>query len=286
MKSILTLVLLSIIFQVKVFAMIEQPSNLKAEVTSPTQVKLSWSGSIDDFCYQVRVKEKSETIWSEFLVTAPSTNRRINNLKIGSSYYWEVQCCGKSKKDVSGFIKGENFITFSNCHAPEEMTMIRSGLDYLIVNWDDNGSSKYEVKIHEADKKESKIYFTQNNTMRIDNLLPYTEYEISISSFCKDEDLTGSVFSEAETFSTYSFLQNDFERLEYAEKNSSSNKIGINPKMISSAKLINTFGQVVSDIKPASSNSDGIYFDLNTDTPPGIYVVQIPGEECKRYFLQ
>ncbi|GDX53148.1 hypothetical protein LBMAG27_21950 [Bacteroidota bacterium] len=286
MKTILTIALLSIIFQVKVFAVIEQPTNLKAEVTSPTQVKLSWSGSIDDYCYQVRLKEKSESIWSEFLVTAPSTNRRINNLKVGSSYSWEVQCCGKSKKEVSGFIKGENFITFSDCHAPEEITMIRSGLDYLIVNWDDNGSSKYEVKIHEADKNESKIYFTQNNSIRLDNLLPYTEYEISISSFCKEQDLTGSVFSEAETFSTYSFLQNDFQRLEYAEKSSSSNKIGINPKMISSVKLINTYGQVVSDIKPASSNLDGIYFDLNANTPSGIYVVQIPGEVCKRYFLQ
>lgn len=56
--------------------------------------------------------------------------------------------------------------------------------------------------------------------------------------------------------------------------------------MISSAKLINSFGQVVSDIIPASLNSEGIYFDLNSNTPAGIYVVQIPGEVGKRYFLQ
>lgn len=66
MKTILTIALLSIIFQVKVFAVIEQPTNLKAEVTSPTQVKLSWSGSIDDYCYQVRLKEKANPSGANF----------------------------------------------------------------------------------------------------------------------------------------------------------------------------------------------------------------------------
>ncbi len=286
MKCFLTIAFLSVLFQKNVTAGISPPANLRTEVTSPTQVKLIWSGSIDDYSYQVRVKAISETTWSEFIVTAPSTNRRINNLKEGTAYCWEVQCCGKSKKDVSGFIKGEDFITFTDCIAPQEITMVRSGLDYLIVNWEDNGAVKYEVKIHESGVTDKKIYFTQNSTIRIDNLLPYTEYEIAISSFCNETDLTGSVFSESETFSTYSFLQNDFERLEYSDNNSVSSDSKINPKMFASAKLINTLGQVVSNIKPASSNSAAIYFDLNIDTPAGIYVVQIPGEECKRYFLQ
>lgn len=222
MKSFLAIALFWVSFQETVVAGIEPPANLRVEVISPTQVKLIWSGNIDDFCYQVRVKEKSETKWNEFLVTAPSTNRRINNLKAGTVYLWEVQCCGKSKKEVSEFIKGENFITFSNCHAPQEISMVRSGLDYLIVNWDDNDASKFEVKIHEQGTGDNKIYFTEHSTIRIDKLMPYTEYEISISSYCNETDLTGSVFSESEIFSTNSFLQNDFERVVYAGNNSTT----------------------------------------------------------------
>jgi len=82
------------------------------------------------------------------------------------------------------------------------------------------------------------------------------------------------------------FLQNDFERVAISENNSASPEIGTKPKMFSSAKLINALGQVISDIKPASTNNEGIYFDLNANTPSGIYVVQIPGAESKRYMLQ
>ncbi len=286
MKYFLTLTLFSVLLQENVKAEISKPNKLKAEVISSSQVKLNWVGSMDDFCYQVRVKLKNETAWTEYIVAAPSINRRINNLIPGASYNWEVQCCGKSKKEVSGYIKGDDFIPFTNCNAPQEISMVRSGLDYLIVNWDENGSSKYEVKIKDAINSEIKIYFTQNSTIRIDNLLPYTEYEISISSFCKDTDLTGSVFSEAETFSTYSFLQNDFERVAISDNNSAWPAIGTKPKMFASARLINALGQIISDIKPASTNHEGIYFDLNVNTPSGIYVVQIPGAESKRCLLQ
>ncbi len=286
MKFTLSLAFFTLVVYSISLAGTEQPSNLKTEVTSATQVKLIWSGNIDDYCYQLRVKEKSGAEWNEYIVMAPSTNRRISNLKAGTSYTWEVQCCGKSKRDISGFIKGADFTTFSDCHAPEEISMVRSGLDYLILNWDDIGASKYEVKIQEIGASNSSVYFTQNNTMRIDNLSSYTEYEISISSYCKETDLTGSVFSQPEIFSTYSFLQNDFERLEFSENNIDKVNVVKVPKMIGTAKLINSYGQVVSDIKPAMLNSNGVYFDLNSNTPSGIYVVQIAGSTCKRYLLR
>ncbi len=280
MKFYLTLTSILIFSAFISSAAFDSPSNLKSEVISATQVKLSWSGGMNDLSYNVRVKEKSETVWTEYLVTAPSTNRRISNLKPGSTYQWEVQSIGKSKREISEKISGEIFTTFSSCNAPDAMAMMRSGLDYLIVDWEDNGSSKYEVRIREINTTEWNSFFTQNNSMRIDNLLPYTEYEVKTSSYCKETDISSSIFSDTQTFSTHSFLQNDFERVTYTENNSSKNS-----KMISGARLINTFGQIISDIKPACSNSRGIYFDLNAETPTGIYVVQIPGNEGKRYLL-
>lgn len=286
MKFILTSAFFVLFFHSFTIAGNEKPGNLKTEVTSASQVKLIWSGNIDDYCYRLRLKEKNGTEWNEYLVMAPSTNRRINNLKAGTTYSWEVQCCGKSKRDVSEFIKGDDFITFSDCHAPDELNLVRSGLDYMIINWEDNGAARYEVKIQESGSNKSENYFTQNNSIRIDNLSPYTEYEISISSYCSGKDLSGSVFSPAEIFSTYSFLQNDFERVEYSEINLKNNN-GIQvPQMVSTAKLINSYGQVVSDIKPVMLNSTGVFFDLNSNTPTGIYVVQIEGEVGKRYFLR
>ena len=282
MKFTFTLIFLAVSATTFAKTNFEQPTNLKAEVISATQVKLSWSGGINDVTYKVRVKEKSETVWSEFLVIAPSTNRRVNNLKPNSTYQWEIQSCGKAKKDISENTSGESFTTFSSCQAPDAIAMVRSGLDYLIVDWEENGSSKYEVRIRASNTEEWTSYFTQNNSMRIDNLQPYTEYEVEASSYCKETDLMGSVYSSSQIFSTHSFLQTDFERVTYADNIPTKNN---SPKMISGARLINTFGQIISNIKPACSNSNAIYFDLNSETPNGIYVVQIPGTEGMRCLL-
>ncbi len=284
MKNIYTLIFFAFIYQSIIQTTTAQPFDMKVEVLSPTQVKLTWTGSVDDESYDVRMKEINDAIWSDFIVLAPSTNRRINNLKPSSIYMWEVRCVNKKKKEKLFFVNGADFTTFSSCKAPQELTMVQSGLDYVFVNWDENGSFKYEVKVQEVGSIDSKIYFTQNSFLRINNLTPYSEYEVSVSSYCKETDLTGSVYSDIEIFETHSFLQSDFERVMYL--NSNSIETSSNQNIICDAKLINTFGQIVSDIKPAYSNSKEFFFDLASDTPTGIYVLQIAGSTCKRYLFK
>ena len=283
MKNIFTITFFEILLQISICNAIDTPANLKAEVINQSQVKLSWTGSINDYSYDVRIKEMNSSVWNEFVVLAPSTNRRVNNLNSNTEYEWQVRCTNKSKKEIAAYINGNNFVTFSSCKAPEEITMVRSGIDYLIINWDDQDAEKYQIRIREEKTMEWVTYFIEKNAIRIDKLLPYTEYEVSISAYCNKEDIAGSVFSSSEIFDTHSFLQNDYERVIFENNYFSNSK---NQGLVSDAKLINSLGQIVNDIKPACSDLNGVYFDINTDTPAGIYVLQIPGSNGRRYLIE
>lgn len=278
-----SLLLFSIIHFTASATDIDAPRNLKVESLSPTQVKIFWQGSIDDYCYIIRIKPTTDTAWTKYFMLSPCTNRRINGLKPSTTYEWEIKKYGWARHAVSPFRKGQSFTTFSDCSSPGSITMVRSGIDYLIVNWENNGGAKYAVQLREAGTQQWNTYYTQNNIMRIDALQPYTDYEVQVSSFCFEDATAGSPYSAPETFTTHTFLQNDFQRMVYNEApvNISSSF----SKDVADAHIINQYGDLVTNIKPACISAEGIYFDIDTNIQSGIYTVQIPGTEGKRMLV-
>ncbi len=254
------------------------PAKLKAEVVSPTQAKLSWAGDMNDENYQLEVKAKNETLWSIYTVNAPSTNRRINNLKPSTTYEWRVMSIGKTKRDNSAYAHGEIFTTYSDCLAPQAISLQSGGIDYINIEWEENGSAKYSVRIRQKETEDWTVFSTTQNKIRIENLNSYTEYEVQVNSFCKESDLQGSMYSESNYFSTISFLSQDFDRVSYTDSSLNSNSIN--------AQLINVLGQVVDDIHQACTSPEGVYYDVTTQTPSGIYIIQVPGTSAKQYLIR
>lgn len=257
-------------------------TGMKSEIISSTQVKVSWEGSISDKSYEVRRREAGSSFWVYNTVSAPTTNKRFTNLKPSTAYEWEVRVIG-GKNDA--FVSGGKFTTFSNCDLPDGFSVQYSGLTGATLSWNyQNNVEKYAVRIRGIEEDDWQTYYTEYTSLTLNDLLPYTEYEWQVSSYCSKIEGSSSAYSVSQYFSTESYLQLGLNQVILdrvnAAKQSSDKKFSSslsNKQQNNYVKMINTLGQTVEKFPISYTDSSGdLFIDMNSEPPAGVYFMKMP----------
>jgi len=267
------------------------PVKLNAEVINTTTVKLTWEGGKKDYAYRVRSREAGRLDWAAYYtIKAPTSVRRLSNLRPGVKYEWQVQTMySDSRHDTSHFIAGPSFTTFSDCDKPGNMEARVLSSSTVILRWEYmSPGALYMVKIKMKRDSSFTTYNTNTNNLVVGGLEPGKGYEWAMMAYC-DGTLGGghSDFTDTTLFVTAMSEEGSSDiapqKINSYENNSWQSREDINyvtfrhngeKEASNNATLINQVGQVTQIPMYYKATNGEIAFDIEEAMPPGIYNIE------------
>ncbi len=303
MKHILWLILFTAAFQTPLLSKPVKgpaPGELSYQVINSSSIKLIWQGSLRDYIYTLRYRVKGSSQWTYYSIEAPTTVRRVFNLVPATWYEWQVQTAfSSSKKDTSSFVKGPDFVTGVDCHAPDYLNATVLENNKTIFRWEmTSPEAVYTVRVREKGKDEWSIYQTSINNLLLSDLNEGKIYQWDVSVTCDEKLHLESSHSEINTVqlpvnnSTNSKWQSPYYRYENLSNLKSENIQYItfieNKKSIGKFKnafLVNVMGERLMTLPVYyKSNSGEVAFELSDNILPGVYSVEFlnSGEQISK----
>lgn len=251
-------------------------AQLAASVINSTTVKLTWIGTQKDFSYRVRYRPVGVLTWTTYNVQAPTCTRRVNDLKPGTSYQWQVQTqFSRSPRDTSFFTNGPNFKPWEPCETPQGLVTMMSGAGCASLMWVPAGEEvQYKVRIRPEGTKEWLTYTTDKNVLTVSELEPNQGYEWDVTAKCKSSDMASepsdkTFFAASPDVMDYTPIGNyiDYDGTQLL-------KFYANGTDIIEATLQNHLGERIEKLPVYYTASNGtVAFNVNENLPPGIYNV-------------
>jgi hypothetical protein len=251
-------------------------AQLAAAVLNSTTVKLTWIGTQKDFSYRVRYRPVGVLTWTTYNVQAPTCTRRVNDLKPGTSYQWQVQTqFSKSTRDTSSYTNGPNFKPWEPCETPQGLVTMMDGNTGAALMWLPTGDSvQYNVRMRQEGPKEWITYTTDKNVLTVSELESNKGYEWDVTAQCKASDMASEA-SDKTYFAASPDVLDNTPIGNYADYDGTQLlKFYANGTDIIEATLQNHLGERIGKLPVYYTASDGtVAFNVNEDLPPGIYNV-------------
>lgn len=276
------------------------PTQLSVQTINANSVKFSWQGNLRDYMYNLRYRIKGSSQWTYYSIEAPTTVRRVFNLVPATWYEWQVQAAySLNKRDTTAFVKGVDFVTGIDCHAPEYLQSSIIDQNKAVFRWEVvNTKAVYSFRVREKGTESWRSYQTSGTNLLLTDLAPGKNYEWEVSVLCDEKLNLSSINSERSTVQMPDklFSESNWQRPTPLYENIS----WINEKELDyitfrenaqavvkskNAFLINVMGERIMTLPVYyKSNTGEIAFDLSGDIAPGVYTVEFlnSGEQVSK----
>lgn len=303
MKHLLGFIILTTLFLEKPMASPTKgpaPSQLAVHPINANSVKFSWQGNLRDYMYNLRYRIKGTTQWTYYNIEAPTTVRRVFNLVPATWYEWQVQAAfSLNKRDTTAFVKGPDFVTGIDCHAPEYLQASIIDQNKAVFRWEVvNTNAVYTFRIREKGSEQWRSYQTSGTNLLLTDLSSGKYYEWDVTVLCDEKLQLSSANSERGNIQMPDKLISEsnwqlpvpmYENLSRINED----EIGYvtfkeNEQAVlktKNASLINVMGERIMTLPVYyKSNSGEIAFDISGDIPPGVYTVEFlnSGEQVSK----
>ncbi|MGC9341993.1 MAG: fibronectin type III domain-containing protein [Bacteroidales bacterium] len=189
-------------FHFKTLGSCPEAFNLTAENFAVGAVIFRWEASDDNDEFILKYRLKGDGEWT--VIGELTTNvKMVSGLPEGQVYEWMVGAVCDLLRDTV-YTMGAEIETLLTCNqVPENLGSLDIGSTSAKITWDAvPGISKYEVKYRDVnDSQWIEKSGSANNSMNLFNLLPNTEYEWSVRTWCEGTD-THSDYSSSISFTT------------------------------------------------------------------------------------
>ena len=243
----------------------DPPINIFNSNINYYNVDVNWNYQANINNYRIRYKLVGATSWSfKNNIDSLSTNTNLNNLVPQNFYIWQIRAyCDSTGANYSQWSITDTFFTNTiNCPTITGQFTNNISHNNATSNWSINtNSDRYKIRY--------KIYGTANwsflgpifqptNNKIIPMLQQNTTYEWEVMAFYDSTLLRASLWSEADTFTTTTFVASTFNP---SIVNSIDNTICNTP-----TKLSLFVSQSVNepDIGTSTITSDGGHFDIQS----------------------
>lgn len=180
------------------------PDKLFTNNITTNSALATWITTPNSSQYRIRIRPVGSMTWTVYIVFGGNKNKfSLTGLNHSTDYEWQLRSGCGSYNDLSAWSLPEYFST--KCEQPNDVEVENITSSSALVDWDDNdGAYKYRLRrraVGDVDWVYSSV-LAPGNERKFTNLLPGTEYEFQVQTYCDSSLNDSSDYVSGSNFTT------------------------------------------------------------------------------------
>lgn len=178
------------------------PDKLTTNDITSNSALAAWIGVDNGDNYVVRIKPVSGNTWTTYFVSGGKTTFHLTGLSAITDYEWQVRARCTSFGQTSAWSLSELFTT--QCGQVEGISVGNITSSSAVASWSSSDAYQYRLRrraVGDIDWVYSSV-FPPSSERKFTNLLPNTEYEFQVQSYCNAQLTDSSGYFSGTNFTT------------------------------------------------------------------------------------